>query len=56
MLEQSLTNLSLSGDFKHTKTIYKKLHKRAGMLQWILGRFIVLQNEFEMRLAKKPIN
>ena len=38
-----------------TKTTYtvQKLHKRASMLQWILGRFHILSNEFEMRLKKR---
>ena len=34
------------------KNNIQQLHKRATMLQWILGRFDILQNEFEMRLAK----
>ena len=38
------------------KNYIQKLHKRASMLQWILGRFGFLQNSFEMRLAKNRID
>ena len=32
------------------KNYIQKLHKRASILQWILGRFDFSQNEFEMKI------
>ena len=53
MLEQALTNLIVCLMISQK---LQRLHKRASMLQWILGRFRFLQNELEMRLAKKQID
>ena len=53
MLEQALTNLAVCLMISQ-KNYIQKFHKRASMLQWILGRFVFLQkNVFEMRLVKK---
>ena len=52
MFDQTLSNLIVCLMISHKNNI-QKLHKRASMLQWILGRFDFSQNEFEMRLAKK---
>ena len=51
MLEQALTNLIVCLMISHKKYI-QMLHKRDSMLQWILGRFGITQNLFEMKLAK----
>ena len=50
MLHQALSNVIVCLMISHK--LHIKLHKRASMLQWILGRFDVSQNEFEMILAK----
>ena len=51
MLEQALTNLTVCLMISQ-KNYIQKLHKRASMLQRILGRFGFSQNLYEMRLAK----
>ena len=51
MLDQTLSILIVCLIISQKNYIHK-LHKRAGMLQWILGRFDFSQNEFEMRRAK----
>ena len=44
MLEQALTNLIVCLMISQKKNYIQKLHKRASVLQWILGRFGFSQN------------
>ena len=44
MLEQALTNLA--DCLTISQKLHKKIHKRASMLQWILGRFVFLQKMY----------
>ena len=50
MFDQTLSNLIVC--LMISQNHMQQLHKRASMLQWILGKFDISQNEFEMRLAK----
>ena len=43
MLEQALSNLIVCLMISQ-KNYMQKLHERASMLQWIIGRFVFLQN------------
>ena len=56
IFDQTLSNVIVCLMISHN--YIQKLHKRAGMLQWILGRFDCSQNVFEMeknRIEKGPI-
>ena len=54
MLEQALTNIIVL--MISQKNCIQKLHKRASMSQWMLGRTGFSQNLFEMKLAKNQID
>ena len=55
MLEQALHNLIVCLMISH-KNYIQKLHKRAIMFQWILGRFGFKKKLFEVNLAKNRID
>ena len=51
MFDQTLRNLVVCLTISQNNYT-QELHKRACMLQWMLGKFGYSQNDFEMRLAK----
>ena len=62
MFDQTLNNVVVRLMTSHKQSTYKRctnvvqtLYKRAGMVQWILGRFDFSQTN-SMRLAKKSIS